>query len=44
MFTSTCFVLDGWKKCGVEIEGAMNELYEKYVEFFLEQTMAKHMS
>lgn len=44
MFTSACFVLDGWKKSGVETEGAMTDLYKKYVEFFLEQTMAKHMS
>ena len=44
MFTSACFVLDAWKKCGVEAESDMGELYQKYVAFFLEQTMAKHMS
>lgn len=44
MFTSACFVLDAWKKSGAETESAMDELYKKYVTFFLEQTMAKHMS
>ena len=44
MFTNACFILEEWKKRGIVLENAVSELYGKYVAFFLEQTMAKHMS